>query len=264
MGNNNTIVKEDIEMDNVVIVSGVRSPIGRFGGAFKDYSASNLGATVIKEAVNRANIEPNVVQDVIMGCVGQIAEDAYLARVSAIKAGLPIETTAQTVNRLCSSGLQAIVTGMTTIQSGMAEVVVAGGSENMSRYPYLTRDARWGFRMGDRVIQDLLTTILSDPFEKVHMGVTAENVANKYNISRKEQDELAFSSQQRSIRAIKEGKFKEQIVPIEIKDRKGRMKLIDTDEHPRENVTIESLSKLKPAFRKEGSVTAGNSSGIND
>ena len=186
-------------MENVVIVSGVRTPIGSFGGAFKNVSASELGAVVIKEAVRRAGIQPDMVDEVVMGCVGQIAEDAYLARVSAIKAGLPIATTAQTVNRLCSSGLQAIVTGMAAIQTGMAEIVVAGGAENMSRYPYMTREARWGLRMGDQSFQDVLTTVLSDPFENIHMGVTAENVAQEFNISREEQDRFALESQQKAV-----------------------------------------------------------------
>ncbi len=251
-------------MENVVIVSGVRTPIGSFGGAFKNVSASELGAVVIKEAVRRAGIQPDMVDEVVMGCVGQIAEDAYLARVSAIKAGLPIATTAQTVNRLCSSGLQAIVTGMAAIQTGMAEIVVAGGAENMSRYPYMTREARWGLRMGDQSFQDVLTTVLSDPFENIHMGVTAENVAQEFNISREEQDRFAFESQRKAVQAIESGKFKEQIVPVKVKDRKGKEKWVDTDEHPKKETTLEALAQLRPVFKKDGTVTAGNASGIND
>lgn len=194
-------------MENVVIVSGARTPVGVFGGSLKDVPVSDLGAIAIKEALSRANIEPEMVEEVVMGCVGQYGEDAYLARVSAMKAGLPHHTTAQTVNRLCSSGLQAVVTGMTTIQTGMADVVVVGGAENMSRFPFLSRNARWGLNMGDATIQDSLTNVLSDPFENYHMGITAENVAEEFKISRKAQDEYALESQMKAIDAIKNGKF---------------------------------------------------------
>jgi len=251
-------------MENIVIVSGVRTAVGTFGGAFKTVSASDLGAIVIKEAVNRAGIDASQVDEVIMGCVGQFGEEAYLARVSAIKAGLPIETTAQTVNRLCSSGLQAIVTGMSAIQTGMAEIVVAGGAENMSRYPYLSRDMRWGARMGDTGMVDGLQDILSDPFERYSMGVTAENVAEEFEISRLEQDQFALESQQKAARAIESGKFKEQIVPVRVKQRKGDDIIVDTDEHPKPNTTLETLGKLRTVFKKDGTVTAGNASGIND
>ncbi|MBP1934061.1 thiolase family protein [Ammoniphilus resinae] len=251
-------------MENIVIVSGVRTAVGTFGGAFKTVSASDLGAIVIKEAVNRAGIDASQVDEVIMGCVGQFGEEAYLARVSAIKAGLPVETTAQTVNRLCSSGLQAIVTGMSAIQTGMAEIVVAGGAENMSRYPYLSRDMRWGARMGDTGMVDGLQDILSDPFERYSMGVTAENVAEEFEISRLEQDQFALESQQKAIRAIESGKFKEQIVPVPVKQRKGDDIIVDTDEHPKPNTTLETLGKLRTVFKKDGTVTAGNASGIND
>lgn len=251
-------------MENVVIVSGVRSAIGSYGGALKNLTASDLGAAVIKEAVKRANIKPEMVDEVIMGCVGQIAEDAYLARASAIKAGLPIETTAQTVNRLCSSGLQSIVTGMSAIQTGLADIVVAGGAESMSRFPYMVRDARWGLRMGDAKFEDLLINLLSDPFDKIHMGITAENVAEEFKIDRAAQDQFALESQQKAVNAIESGKFKEQIVPITVPQKRGKEVVVDTDEYPKKDTTMEGLSKLRPAFKKDGTVTAGNASGIND
>lgn len=251
-------------MEKVVIVSGVRTPIGRFGGALKDIKAADLGAIVIEEAVKRAKIDPDMVDEVVMGCVGQIGEDAFLARVSAIKAGLPITTTAYSVNRLCSSGLQAIVTGMMTIQTGMADIVVAGGTENMSQYPYMIRNVRSGLKMGHKQIEDTLITALSDPFENVHMGITAENVADDYGISRSEQDAFALESQKKAIEAIDSGKFKEQIVPVKIARKNGEVDWVDTDEHPRRDTTLDRLGKLRPAFKKNGTVTAGNASGIND
>jgi acetyl-CoA C-acetyltransferase len=251
-------------MENVVIVSGARTPIGSFGGSLKKLSATDLGAIAIREAVNRAGIAPDMVEEVVMGCVGQYGNEAYLARVSAIKAGLPIETTAQTVNRLCSSGMQAILSGMQAIQTGQAEIVVAGGAESMSNYPFLSRDTRWGAKMGNLNFEDGLITILSDPFEKYHMGITAENVAKEFNISREEQDQFALESQQKAAKAIESGKFTSQIVPVTIKQRNGKEIVVDTDEYPRKNTTIEGLSKLPPAFIKDGTVTAGNASGIND
>ncbi len=250
-------------MEEVVIVSGARTAVGRFGGGFVNTSASDLGAAVIKAAVERAGLEPGLVQEVIMGCAGQVGEDAYLARHAEVKAGLPFETPAYTVNRLCASGLEAINTAARWIEVGDADIVVAGGAENMSMFPFIARGVRWGTRMGDTKLEDALTLALSDPFNKYHMGVTAENLSEQYEISREEQDELAVHSHQKAIAAIESGRFKEQIVSIEV--RAGReTKVIDTDEHPRADATIEGMAKLKPAFKDGGCVTAGNSSGIND
>ena len=250
-------------MEEVVIVSGARTAIGRYGGGFQNTPASDLGAAAIREAVARAGLEPNQVEEVVMGCAGQIGEDTYLARHAAVKAGLPIETPAYTVNRLCASGLEAINTAARWIETGDAEIVVAGGAENMSMFPYISRQTRWGARMGDVKLEDALTLALSDPFNRYHMGVTAENLSEQYEVSREEQDKLAFQSHQKAISAINEGRFKEQIVPIEVKA--GReTKVIDTDEHPRSDITEEGLAKLKPVFKEGGCVTAGNASGIND
>ncbi len=250
-------------MEEVVIVSGARTAIGRFGGGFVNTSASDLGAVAIRAAVERAGLRPEQVEEVVMGCAGQWGEDAYLARFAAVKGGLPIETPAYTVNRLCGSGLEAIHTAARWIETGDAEVVVAGGAENMSMVPYVARNVRYGVRMGDTKLEDGLILTLNDPFNKYHMGVTAENLAEKYEVSREEMDRFALLSQQRAVSAIQEGRFKEQIVPVEVKAGK-ETKIIDTDEHPRADTTIEGLAKLRPAFKEGGCVTAGNSSGIND
>jgi acetyl-CoA C-acetyltransferase len=250
--------------ESVVLVSGVRTAIGKFGGGFRDVPASDLGAEVIKEAVRRSGVQPSLVDEVVMGCVGQVAFDAFIARVCGVKAGLPIEVTAHTVNRLCSSGLQAIVTGRQQILSGDAEVVVAGGVENMTRLPYYLRKARYGYTMGNGILEDGLITALSCPFGEYPMGITAENVAEKFNITREEQDEFALSSQQKAALAIAEGKFINEIIPFAVSQRKGDAVIVSHDEHPRPDTTIETLKKLKPAFKKDGTVTAGNSSGIND
>jgi acetyl-CoA C-acetyltransferase len=218
---------------------------------------------VIKEAVNRAGIKPEQVDQVILGCVGQVMEDAYIARHAAIKAGLPIEVPAYTVNRICGSGLEAINTAARWIETGDASVIVAGGAENMTMMPYYVRYGRYGYRLGHGQLEDGIQHLLGDPFSKVHMGITAENLAEKFNVTREEQDQLALRSQQRAVAAIKEGKFKDEIVPVEV--RVGReTKVIDTDEHPREDTTLEALAKLRPAFKEGGMVTAGNASGIND
>lgn len=251
-------------VEKVVIVSGARTPIGSFGGSLKKLSASDLGAIAIREAVNRTGISFDMVEEVVMGSVGQCGSEAYLARVSALKAGLPNETTAQTVNRLCSSGMQAIVSGMQTIQTGQAEIVVAGGAESMSNYPFLSQSTRWGAKMGNVSLEDGLVTVLSDPLEKYHMGITAENVAEEFNISREEQDQFALESQQKAVSAIESGKFTSQIVPVTIKQKHGTETVVDTDEYPKKNTTLEGLRKLPPAFKKDGTVTAGNASGIND
>jgi acetyl-CoA C-acetyltransferase len=250
-------------MEEVVLVSGARSAIGRLGGAFQNFPASDLAAAVIKAAVERAGVKPEQVDQVILGCVGQVMEDGYIARHAAIKAGLPIEVPACAVNRICGSGLEAINTAARWIECGDAELVVAGGVENMTMMPYYVRYARYGYRLGHGQLEDGVQHLLGDPFTKVHMGITAENLAEKFGISREVQDEYALRSQQRAVAAIQAGKFKDEIVPIEVKV--GReTRVIDTDEHPRADTSAEALAKLRPAFKEGGMVTAGNASGIND
>lgn len=253
-------------LKEVVIVSGARTAIGKFGGSLKDVHQTDLAAHVVKEAVKRAGIEPSNVDELVVGNVGQVAENGFIGRVVSLKADLPQETTAYSVNRQCGSGMQAIVDGMQAIQTGNADVVVACGTENMSQLPYYDKGSRFGYRMGNGVLEDGLLTILTWPGEggPFHNGTTAENVAEHYNVSRLEQDQFAVESQEKAINAIKSGKFRDEIVPIELKDRKGNITFFDTDEHPREGVTVEKLAKMKPAFREGGSVTAANSSGIND
>jgi acetyl-CoA C-acetyltransferase len=250
-------------MKDIVVVSGVRTAIGAFGGSLKDFSASDLGGIAIREAVKRAGIAPEQVDEVAMGCVGQAAEDAYLSRLASVKAGIPTEATAITINRLCSSGLQSIVTAAMEITSNFAEIVVAGGAESMSNLPYYLRNARFGYRMGHGELEDGLVTALSDPFTRNHMGITAENVAEKYHVTRDQQDQFALESQQKAAKAIAAGLFKDEIVPVKVKVSKTEEKSFDTDEHPRKT-TPESLAKLRPAFKKDGTVTAGNASGVND
>ena len=249
-------------MEDVVLVSGVRTAIGRFNGSLANTPASDLGSTVIKEAVNQAGIEPEVVDQVIMGIVGQVAEDAYLSRVSTIKAGLEIETPAVNVNRLCGSGLEAINSRARYIETGDAVGVVAGGADTSTRLPYYLRKARSGYRLGHDTIEDGVVKLLSDPFEGYHMGITAEKLAEEFEISRAAQDELSAESQRRALNAIEKGYFKDQIVPLTV--RKGREEhIFDTDEFP-QNSSVEKLSKLRPAFKEDGMVTPGNASGIND
>ena len=248
--------------DDVVLLSGVRTAIGTLGGALAETPASDLAAAVIREAVARAGVEPAQVDQVILGCVGQVAEDAYIARHASVKAGMPIETPAYTVNRICGSGLEAIHEAARWLAAGDAEIVVAGGAENMSRMPYYVRKGRFGYRYGDGALEDGTLDLVTDPFEDVPMGITAENLAERYGISRDRQDEYALRSQERARRAIDEGRFREQILPLEV--RRGRETVVfDTDEYPRETSAL-ALSRLRPAFRSDGSVTAGNSSGIND
>ncbi len=250
-------------MEEVVIVSGCRTPIGRLGGAFQDFSASDLAAVAIREAVCRSGVQPQQVDQVILGCVGQVMEDGYIARHAAVKAGLPIEVPAYTVNRICGSGLEAINTAARWIECGDASVVVAGGVENMTMMPYYVRSGRYGYRLGHGQLEDGIQHLLGDPFSKSHMGITAENLAEQYHVSREEQDEIAARSQQRAGAAMAAGKFKDEIVPVEVKA--GReTKVIDTDEHPRPDTSAEALAKLRPAFKEGGTVTAGNASGIND
>ncbi|MBC5687705.1 thiolase family protein [Mediterraneibacter sp. NSJ-55] len=251
-------------MREVVIVSGVRLPVGSFGGSLKNISAIDMGAMVVKEAVNRAGIEPSEVDEVVIGQVGEIAENGFVARAISLKAGMPKETTAYSVNRQCGSSLQAIAEAVMEIQTGQADVVVAGGAESISQLPYYVKDARWGARMGHKVFEDGVIDILTWPLDGNHNGVTAENVAQKYQVTREEQDEFALESHRRACEAIKEGKFKEEILPVELKDRKGNVTIFDTDEGPRDGQTIEKLAKLRPCFVKDGTVTAGNSSSLND
>lgn len=248
----------------VVLVSGVRTAIGGYGGSLKDTSPCDLAATCVREAVRRADIDPASVGHVVFGNVIHTdPHDHYLARVAAINGGLPHETPALTLNRLCGSGMQAIITAAQAIMLGDADVAVAGGAENMSRSPYVSPAMRWGARMSDTTLVDMMVGALSDPFDDCHMGVTAENVAKKYDVSREDQDALAVESHQRASRAVEAGYFKEQIVPVEIRVKRDTV-AFDKDETIRPEATVESLSKLRPVFDKEGTVTAGNASSIND
>ena len=247
--------------DPIVLVSGARTAIGRFGGALKDVDAFELGAACIREALARGGVEPDDVDEVVMGQVAQVGPDAYNARRCAVAAGVPAGATAMNVNRLCSSGLQAIVTGAQEILTGQADVVVAGGDESMTRQPFLDYHARDGFRLGPREILDGTLSLVTDPFGRYPMGATAEAVAERYGVSREEQDEFAARSQQRAVAAIESGHFESEIVPIE-PPRASEPVL--RDEHPRAGTTPEVLAKLKPVFKEGGTVTAGNSAGIND
>lgn len=249
----------------VVVVGGVRTAIGKFGGSLKDVSPTELGALVLREVLARSEVKPEDVGHVVFGNVlATEPKDLYLSRVSAINAGIPESTPAFNVNRLCGSGLQAIVSAAQTIMLGDADVAIGAGAENMSRAPYITPDARFGARMGDVRLVDMMLGALNDPFHTVPMGVTAENVARKFDISRERQDALALESHRRAAQAIAEGRFASQIVPV-TRTVKGREVVFNTDEHLRTDATIEDFSKLKPVFAKEnGTVTAGNASGIND
>ncbi len=253
-----------MNLKEVVLVSSVRLPVGSYGGSLKTISAIDMGAMVVREAVKRANIKPKDVDEVIVGQVGQIAECGFVARAVSLKAGMPEETTAYSVNRQCGSGLQAITDAVMEIQTGYADVVVASGTENITQLPYYVKDARWGARMGHKTFEDGVIDILTWPLGPYHNGVTAENVAREYHVSREEQDAYALRSHQRALDAIKAGKFKDEILPVELKDRKGNITVFDTDEGPREGLTMEKLQKLRPAFVEGGTVTAGNSSSLND
>lgn len=249
---------------SVVVLSGARTAIGTYGGSLKDVPPTHLGATVVREAVKRAGVEPKEVGHVVFGNVIHTdAKDMYLSRVAAIEGGLPQETPALTLNRLCGSGLQAIVSATQTILLGDADVALGGGAESMSRGLYGMTNLRWGQRMGDSETIDMMVGALTDPFDSVHMGITAENVAARHGITRQTQDEFAVESQKRATNAISKAYFKEQIVPVEIKSRKGTVSF-DTDEHVRSDATLDAVSKLHPAFKSDGTVTAGNASGIND
>ncbi len=252
-------------MQDVVIVSGARTPVGRFGGAFKDTPASDLGAVAIRAAVERAGIRPEDVDEVIMGNVLQADETGYTARRAMLKAGLPDHIPAMTVNRACSSGLEAINLAVQAIATGESKVVVAGGADSMSRVPYLMRGVRFeGPRMGDYSVTDGLTLGLTCPIYDYHMGVTAENVAERFEVSREAQDTMAVDSHQRAVHAQAEGYFDAQIAPVSIPQRRGDPVTVTEDEHPRADTTLEGLAKLRPVFKEGGTVTAGNSAGIND
>ena len=249
---------------DVLVLSGVRTAIGTFGGALKDTSAVDLAATVVRESVARAGIDPAQVGHVAFGhVVNTDVRDMYLSRMATINGGLPKETPAFNVNRLCGSGLQAVVSVAQSILLGDCDAAVAGGAEAMSRAPYWLPASRWGARMGDGKMVDPMVGALHDPFNVIHMGVTAENVARQCAITREQQDELALESHRRAQNAIAAGYFKDQIVGIEMKSRKG-VTVFDTDEHVRIDATLEDFTKLKPVFEKDGTVTAGNASGIND
>ncbi|WP_250451645.1 beta-ketothiolase BktB [Caballeronia sp. ATUFL_M2_KS44] len=249
----------------VVVASGVRTAIGDFGGALKDFTPSDLGARVVREALSRARVAGDEVGHVVFGNVIQTEpRDMYLARVAALEGGVTQDAPALTVNRLCGSGLQAIVSASQSILLGDADIAIGGGAESMSRAPYVMPAARFGQRMGDTRIVDMMLGALNDPFDKIHMGVTAENVANKYGITREAQDALALESHRRAAKAIEAGYFKDQILPITLASKKGDT-VFERDEHVRMNATADDFSKLRPVFAKEnGTVTAGNASGIND
>ncbi|HHV71606.1 MAG TPA: acetyl-CoA C-acetyltransferase [Clostridia bacterium] len=252
-------------MREVVIAGAVRTPIGNFGGSLSSLSAVHLGSVVIKEALKRAKVKPEQVDEVIFGCVLQAGLGQNVARQCMIHAGIPIEVPAMTINKVCGSGLRTVSMAAQFIKAGDADIIVAGGTESMSNSPYLVPGARWGQRMGDgKFIDSMIKDGLWDAFNQYHMGITAENVAERFQVSREEQDRFAERSQARAIKAREEGWFKEEIIPVEIKTKEG-IKLVDRDEFPRPNVTFETLGKLPPAFKKEGgTVTAGNASGIND
>jgi acetyl-CoA C-acetyltransferase len=248
----------------VVVVSGVRTAIGDFGGSLKDMAPTALGAAVVREAMARAQVDGKDVGHVVFGNVIHTeARDMYLSRVAALDGGVSENAPCLTVNRLCGSGLQAILSASQSILLGDADIAIGGGAESMSRAGYLATGARWGARMGDSTMVDMMLAALHDPFDKIHMGITAENVAAKYGITRSDQDQLALASHQRAATALAEGRFKEQILPIVQKTRKGET-VFDTDEHVRIGATLADFEKLKPVFQKDGTVTAGNASGIND
>ncbi len=251
------------ETDPVVLVDGARTAIGTFGGSFKNTPAHELGAAAIREAISRARVEHDEVDEVVIGCVGTVGADAFNARRAALAAGLAEQTTAMNVNRLCGSGLQALRSGAAEILTGEASIVVAGGNENMTRQPFLDYGARDGYRLGDRALVDGTLSLVTDPWGDYPMGCTAERVASKYHVTREEQDEFALLSQQRAAAAIASGLFRDEIVPVTVRDHKVE-RIVDTDEHPRPDVTLAKLARLRPAFAEQGTVTAGNSSGIND
>ena len=248
-----------------VILSACRTPIGAFGGVLKDLSAADLGAIVIREAIRRADVNPADIGDVIMGCVLQAGAGMNVARQAAIKAGVPVEVPAETVNRVCGSGLQAVVHAVEAVKAGYVDLVLAGGTESMSNAPYLLKGARWGYRMGNaEAIDSMLYEGLTCAIKGCHMGNTAEEIVSRYGISRRDQDAFAAESQRRAEEAVQAGRFDKEIVPVDVPQKKGAPVKVTRDEYPRAGTTVEKLAALRPAFAKDGSVTAGNSSGIND
>jgi acetyl-CoA C-acetyltransferase len=252
-------------VEQAVILSACRTPIGSFGGALKDLSAADLGGIVVRAAINRAAVDPVQVGDVILGCVLQAGAGMNVARQAALKAGLPVDTPAETVNRVCGSGLAAVIHATEALRVGDVDLVVAGGTESMSNAPYLMKEARWGLRMGHgELIDSMIADGLTCAINSCHMGVTAEEIVTRYGVSREDQDAFAVESQQRAVKAIKDRRFATEIVPVDVPQKKGDPRRVDTDEYPRADTSIERLKALRPAFKKDGSVTAGNSSGIND
>ena len=251
--------------DDAVILSGCRTAIGSFGGALKDVSAVELGTLAVAEVVKRAGVAPDQVQEVILGCVLQAGVGMNPARQVAIRAGIPDSVPAHTVNKVCGSGLKTVMLAAQAIRAGDAELLVAGGMESMSRAPFLLPGARWGERLGHgKVLDHMIHEGLSDAFHDIHMGITAENLVARHGISRADQDAFSAQSQARALAAIADGRFKQEIVPVPLPAKKGAPTLFEVDEHPRAGTTAESLGKLKPAFKKDGTVTAGNASGLND
>ncbi len=252
-------------MDNAVILSACRTPIGSFGGVFKDLSAADLGAVVIREAVRRAEIKAVDLGDVIMGCVLQAGAGMNVARQAALKAGVPVEVPAETINRVCGSGLQAVVHAVEAVKAGYIDLILAGGTESMSNAPYLMKGARWGYRMGNaEIVDSMLHEGLSCAINGCHMGMTAEEVAKRFSVSRTDQDAFAAQSQARAEKAIASGAFEREIVPVEVPQKKGAPIVVSRDEYPRSGTTVEKLAALKAAFTRDGTVTPGNASGIND
>lgn len=260
------ILGEVLYMKNEVVITGAcRTAIGNFGGTLSGISAVELGSYVIKESLRRSGIEPWALDEIFLGCVIQAGLGQNAARQSAVLAGIPYEVPASTINMVCGSGLRSVSLAAQTIISGDNEVVLAGGVESMSQAPHLVKETRWGMKMGDvKLVDSMVNDALTDSFNRYHMGITAENIAKKYGIGRKEQDEFALMSQQKAEKAINAGLFKDEIVSVEIKLKKGETRLFDIDEYPRMGTTFEALSRLRPAFKPDGTVTAGNASGIND
>ncbi|MBE6067801.1 MAG: acetyl-CoA C-acetyltransferase [Clostridium lundense] len=252
-------------MREVVIVGAARTPIGSFGGSLSKLSAIDIGVIAAKEAMKRAGIKPDMVDEVLVGNILSAGLGQNPARQVAIHAGIPDTTPAMTINKLCGSGLRTVSMATQFIKLGDADVILAGGTESMSNAPYLLTRARWGYKMGDaKVVDSLITDALSDAFHNIHMGITAENIAEQWKLSREEQDKFSHESQVKATKAISEGRFKDEIVPVEIFQKKGEPIIVDTDEYPKADTTVEKLGRLKPAFKQDGTVTAGNASGIND
>ena len=252
-------------MDEAVIVSACRTPIGSFGGVFKDLSAADLGAVVIREAIARAGIQAKDIGDVMMGCVLQAGAGMNVARQAALKAGVPVEVPAETINRVCGSSMSAVVHAVEAVKAGFVDLILAGGTESMSNAPFLLKGARWGYRMGNaEVIDSMLGEGLTCSINGCHMGNTAEEIVKRYRVSREDQDAFAVESQQRAERAVSSGAFDREIVAVDVPQRKGAPVRVSRDEYPRGGTTLDKLALLKPAFAKDGTVTAGNSSGIND